>query len=83
MKLTAMMMMIYLLHVLYAEEPFTNPVVTKCRHYFCESCALTHYKKSKRCVVCNQATQGVFNPAKDLIKKINESKQDEEAAQME
>ena len=64
-------------------EPFKNPVVTKCRHYFCESCALTHFKKSKRCFVCNQATQGVFNPAKDLIKKMNERKLAEEALPVE
>lgn len=36
----------------------------RCRHYFCESCALQHYRKSKRCYVCNQQTNGVFNPAK-------------------
>ena len=60
-------------------ESFTNPVVTKCRHYFCERCALAHHKKSKRCFVCNQATQGVFNPAKELIKKINEQKLNEES----
>lgn len=59
-------------------ESFTNPVVTKCRHYFCERCALAHHKKSKRCFVCSQATQGVFNPAKELIKKINEQKLNEE-----
>uniref|UniRef100_A0A8C9LBL9 RING finger protein 113A n=1 Tax=Pavo cristatus TaxID=9049 RepID=A0A8C9LBL9_PAVCR len=43
---------------------FKNPVVTKCRHYFCESCALQHYRKSQRCYVCDKQTNGVFNPAK-------------------
>ena len=62
-------------------EPFKNPVVTKCRHYFCESCALAHFKKSKRCYVCNQATQGVFNPAKDIIKKLEEGKPEQVAGQ--
>ena len=31
-------------------ESFTHPVVTKCKHYFCEKCALGHYKKSQRYV---------------------------------
>ena len=38
--------------------------VCRCQHYFCEKCALGHYRKSKRCFVCNQQTMGVFNPAK-------------------
>ncbi|KAJ8253802.1 hypothetical protein COCON_G00204140 [Conger conger] len=51
-------------------ESFKNPIVTKCRHYFCETCALQHYRKSKRCYVCNVQTNGVFNPAKELMAKI-------------
>ena len=43
---------------------FVNPVVTKCKHYFCEKCALEHYRKSQRCALCNQQTGGMFNPAK-------------------
>lgn len=49
---------------------FKDPIVTKCRHYFCEKCALGHYKKSTRCYICNQQTHGVFNPAKDIIAKM-------------
>ena len=56
-------------------ETFTNPVVTKCKHYFCEKCALTHYKKSKRCFVCSQQTFGVFNAAKDITKRMKEQKE--------
>uniref|UniRef100_UPI00358F1EBB E3 ubiquitin-protein ligase RNF113A-like n=1 Tax=Myxine glutinosa TaxID=7769 RepID=UPI00358F1EBB len=56
-------------------ESFRNPVVTKCKHYFCESCALQHYRKSKRCYVCDQQTMGVFNPAKDLIGKMDKCKE--------
>nr|AAR97525.1 zinc finger protein 183 [Danio rerio] len=51
-------------------ESFKNPIITKCRHYFCEACALQHYRKSKRCYVCNQQTNGVFNPAKELMAKM-------------
>ncbi|KAJ9598652.1 hypothetical protein L9F63_010667 [Diploptera punctata] len=49
---------------------FKDPIVTKCKHYFCEKCALSHYKKSARCYICNQQTHGVFNPAKELIARI-------------
>lgn len=38
----------------------------RCRHYFCESCALSEFRKSSRCVVCGQQTGGVFNPAKGV-----------------
>lgn len=51
-------------------ESFKNPIITKCRHYFCEACALQHYRKSKRCYVCNVQTNGVFNPAKELMAKL-------------
>lgn len=49
---------------------FQKPIVTKCAHYFCEDCALAHYKKSKRCFVCNKQTNGIFNMAKNIIAKL-------------
>lgn len=49
---------------------FVDPIVTKCKHYFCEKCALAHYKKSARCYICNKQTHGVFNPSKELINKL-------------
>lgn len=55
-------------------DTFKNPVITKCKHYFCEVCALQHYRKSKRCYVCNTQTNGVFNPAKELIAKMEKHK---------
>ncbi|XP_043474512.1 E3 ubiquitin-protein ligase RNF113A [Leptopilina heterotoma] len=58
---------------------FTRPVVTKCKHYFCEPCALEHYKKSKRCFICNVPTNGVFNPAKELMDRIEHDSDDEDA----
>ncbi|OQR70128.1 RING finger protein-like [Tropilaelaps mercedesae] len=53
-------------------EEFVNPVATKCEHYFCERCALAHFKKSSLCFVCGKATGGVFNPAKELAAKLAE-----------
>jgi RING finger protein 113A len=48
-------------------------MLLRCKHYFCEKCALAQYKKSTRCFICNTQTNGVFNPAKDIIKKMEES----------
>jgi len=55
-------------------EDFKNPIVTKCTHYFCEKCAIDYFRKSPRCAACGTATQGIFNPAKNLIKKLAERK---------
>ncbi len=65
-------------------QPFKDPVVTNCKHYFCEKCALDHYNggKQQKCFVCNEPTNGVFNTAREIInkmkKKEKENKPDEE-----
>lgn len=51
-------------------DSFKDPIVTKCKHYFCEGCALKQFKKSSRCFVCGTQTSGMFNPAKELIAKL-------------
>jgi RING finger protein 113A len=53
-------------------QPFTDPVVTKCGHYFCEDCALNHHKKSHKCAVCKEPTMGIFNTAAKIMKKRDE-----------
>ncbi|PWA81336.1 zinc finger CCCH domain-containing protein 1 [Artemisia annua] len=50
-------------------QPFVDPVVTKCKHYFCEHCALKHHAKKKKCFVCNQPTLGIFNTAHEIRKR--------------
>lgn len=60
-------------------EPFTDPVVTQCKHYFCEHCALKHHSRNKLCFVCNKATNGVFNTAHEIVRKMKEAKKAEEA----
>jgi len=65
-------------HCYICREEFKNPVITKCKHYFCELCALQSYKKSKKCPVCNVPTEGVFKTAKDLIAKIDAVKKGKE-----
>ncbi|XVE90965.1 hypothetical protein DITRI_Ditri20bG0118000 [Diplodiscus trichospermus] len=53
-------------------QPFVDPVVTKCKHYFCEHCALKHHAKNKKCFVCNQPTLGIFNTAHEIRRKMAE-----------
>ncbi|KAB0344369.1 hypothetical protein FD754_021295 [Muntiacus muntjak] len=38
---------------------FQNPVITKCRHYFCERYPLQLFHTTPRCYVCDQQTNGV------------------------
>lgn len=46
-----------------------DPVVTQCKHYFCEQCALKHNAKSGKCFVCEKPTRGIFNVANEILKK--------------
>ncbi|CAN6566043.1 unnamed protein product [Malus baccata var. baccata] len=51
-------------------QPFVDPVVTKCNHYFCEHCALKHHSKNKKCFVCDKPTLGIFNTAQEIRKRM-------------
>ncbi|KAL3480433.1 hypothetical protein BJX99DRAFT_17337 [Aspergillus californicus] len=51
---------------LICKKPYQDPIITKCGHYFCESCALQRYRKNPSCAVCGAGTGGVFNVAKKL-----------------
>jgi len=55
---------------------YVNPVMTKCKHYFCEKCALAHFKKSTKCFVCEKQTGGFFDPAKTIIERLNAANTD-------
>lgn len=35
-----------------------DPVVTRCKHYFCEQCALQHNAKNKTCAICSVRAAG-------------------------
>lgn len=58
---------------LICRQSFVNPVVTKCKHYFCEKCFVQNNKKSTRCFTCKAQTLGIFFVAKDIIKKMNQA----------
>ncbi|GFP94441.1 zinc finger CCCH domain-containing protein 1 [Phtheirospermum japonicum] len=51
-------------------EPFVDPVMMRCKHYFCEHCALKHHAKNKKCFVCDQLTNGIFNTSFDIRKRM-------------
>uniref|UniRef100_A0A915Q0J4 Uncharacterized protein n=1 Tax=Setaria digitata TaxID=48799 RepID=A0A915Q0J4_9BILA len=56
-------------------ESFVNPIVTKCKHYFCEKCALGHFQVTPKCYICEVNTMGVFRIAKDLIAKLKKEEE--------
>ncbi|XP_059485235.1 E3 ubiquitin-protein ligase RNF113A [Neocloeon triangulifer] len=62
-------------------DSFKNPVVSKCKHYFCEKCFLDNYKKSSKCAVCNAQTGGVFKPANEIIERMAGEQGQQEKAQ--
>mmetsp|Transcript_8365 Transcript_8365/g.25985 ORF Transcript_8365/g.25985 Transcript_8365/m.25985 type:complete len:342 (+) Transcript_8365:71-1096(+) len=50
--------------------PFRDPMQTLCHHFFCASCAQTHFRTAgSRCPVCNKQTSGVLNAATKLRAK--------------
>ena len=57
------------------KKPYTNPIITKCGHYFCEGCALQRYRKSPSCAACGAGTGGVFNGAKNLRKILDRKRE--------
>jgi RING finger protein 113A len=59
---------------LICRKEFTDPVVTKCGHYFCEACAIKNFKKSPKCFACGAATHGIFSVAKNILVKMEQRK---------
>jgi RING finger protein 113A len=57
------------------KDKYKDPVVTKCGHYFCESCALKRYRKDPSCAACGAGTGGVFNVAKGLKKLLDKKRE--------
>lgn len=59
--------------------PYKNPVVTKCKHYFCEACALKRHKSKggKTCAACGTDTGGSFSMAKNLQKLLDKKRERE------
>ncbi|KAH7117847.1 hypothetical protein B0J11DRAFT_93723 [Dendryphion nanum] len=65
------------------KNPYKSPIVTKCGHYFCESCALKRYRKDPTCAACSEKTNGIFTSAKNLQKILDKKKRYEEKKRLE
>lgn len=49
-------------------EIYKDPIVTKCKHHFCDSCA--EKECIEKCYICDKPTSGIFKPAKlDQLRK--------------
>ncbi|KAI3638693.1 hypothetical protein MIR68_003191 [Amoeboaphelidium protococcarum] len=48
------------------KSDYKKPVITRCGHYFCQTCAFTEFRKSSKCFICGQDTMGIFN----VVKKV-------------
>ncbi|KND90475.1 Pre-mRNA-splicing factor cwc-24 [Tolypocladium ophioglossoides CBS 100239] len=57
------------------KEAYKEPIVTRCRHYFCEPCALKRYRRDPTCAACGTGTNGVFNTAKRLTKLLERKRE--------
>ncbi len=64
---------------LICRKPYTDPVVTRCSHYFCSACAIKRYAKTPKCAACGTPTGGLFNRADKVIAKLKKKKEAEDA----
>ncbi|KAH9892753.1 hypothetical protein C8Q73DRAFT_746539 [Cubamyces lactineus] len=60
-------------------KPYTDPVVTRCGHYFCSACAIKRFAKTPKCAACGAPTGGIFNRADKVIAKLKKKQEVEEA----
>ncbi|KAI0368315.1 hypothetical protein BV20DRAFT_1022771 [Pilatotrama ljubarskyi] len=61
-------------------KPYTDPVVTRCGHYFCSTCAIKRFAKTPKCAACGAPTAGIFNRADKVIAKLKKKQEAEEEA---
>ncbi|KAJ3731809.1 hypothetical protein DFJ43DRAFT_1077563 [Lentinula guzmanii] len=63
---------------LICRKPYTDPIVTKCGHYFCSACAIKRFAKTPKCLACGSPTGGMFNRADKVIAKLKKKKEEKE-----
>ncbi|KAF8647141.1 hypothetical protein AX16_006972 [Volvariella volvacea WC 439] len=59
---------------LICRKPYTDPVVTRCGHYFCSACAIKRFSRTPKCAACNAPTGGIFNRADKVLEKLKKIK---------
>lgn len=60
------------------KDDYRSPIITRCGHYFCESCALSRYRSDPTCAACGANTNGMFNVAKRLNRLLERKREREE-----
>ncbi|KAK0544619.1 RNA-splicing factor [Tilletia horrida] len=60
---------------LICRQPFTEPVVTRCGHYFCMDCAIKRYAKNPKCFACGKPTNGIFNAATKILERMEKKRE--------
>jgi RING finger protein 113A len=53
----------------------TTPIKTRCGHYFHEQCALKQNTRTGKCAVCEKPTQGIFNVASEIQRKMKRKRE--------
>lgn len=63
---------------LICRQPFTDPIQTKCGHYFCSACAIKRFAKTPKCFACGAQTGGIFNSATKVIQRMESRRRQKE-----
>ncbi|KAL1695032.1 hypothetical protein GGG16DRAFT_121995 [Schizophyllum commune] len=63
---------------LICRKPYTDPIVTRCGHYFCSACAIKRFAKTPKCLACGSPTAGIFNRADRVIEKMQKKRKERE-----
>lgn len=66
---------------LICRKHYTDPIVTRCGHYFCSACAIKRFAKTPKCAACGAPTAGIFNRADKVIDKMKKKKEEAEEAE--
>jgi RING finger protein 113A len=66
---------------LICRKHYTDPIVTRCGHYFCTACAIKRNAKTPKCAACGATTGGLFNRADKVIEKVNKKRKEKEDAE--
>lgn len=64
---------------LICRKHYTDPIVTRCGHYFCSACAIKRFAKTPKCAACGAPTGGIFNRADKVIEKLKKKRGDGDA----
>lgn len=66
---------------LICRKPYTDPIVTRCGHYFDSACAIKRFAKTPKCAACGAPTGGIFNRADKVIEKMKKKRAEKEAGE--